>query len=1541
MSARRPKLRMRPVDAIDSGVEDRVVRRSESHRRRLRAMVHARRWFRRFRWTIVVVLLLLVAGVLGVAQTGRGQGFVLDVALGRVERALSGTLAVGGVRSGTLLSGATLSDVRLVTSDGRPFLTADSVVLRYSLPAAVIGGPPIRSTIIWGLDLEISKYTADQPMNLTRLIAESAPRPDSAQRRPSRPFSLGRVGIREGRVTILSPTSDPSAPQVIEGPEGELLRRLTLEKLSLDVEGASVAPGNAIEFEAQLASFTAEIGIVEQPLVLREAFGAVTYGGQGIRITDAAFRLDDSLLRGDLTVGPRRSGAPWTFRSDLRTDGWANLADVQWVDARIPDGRFRGRAGIAAEGGVSLDLGAMEVELEASAVVFDGNVRFAKGMTVRGLEVRANPLVLDRLEPWLEQKLPLDGWLSGEAVFDGTPDNVQATGRVTLVPTGFGGTPSTADFSGRLRRDDVPGAQAFVATLDPLNYDVLEAFLPALPWSGSGAASLELDGPLRENMRVEASFTHESPAGLQSRAEVLGALSKDSVGAPWATDLVIDVLPLSVGVLSGLAPDVGLSGTVTGQLELVGPVDDLQVRADLASGAGRLAFEVSLDALDPASAYRLDAVAENLPIADLVQMAPERTSWSGTLGLQGIGFQLDSMTLAATLVAGRSRIGTTRVDTLATHVRVTRGMAIADSLRARVAGIDLSGRGRLGLVEGRSGSAQLDFEGGSLVGLRPALMGIPDTVLVRDGLTDLDREFLRLQGVEPDTLPAALDVRVEGQVTGSASVSGRVQDFELGMIVDVFDGRYRQNQVDTIRVGLTATRLPARTGAWQIGASARGIEWEGRSFERGGFEADMLQLGGEGRVELVRRPGEQYRAVGEFLFDSIGGQVALSEGSVIVDEDAWLLTGPARIEWDQQELSIDRLEVAREGQDPMAFSASGRLVRGGNSDFRARVEGLHVERLMHILQLEDPDLGGHIDLQLDLSGPAETPRIDGSFDILGARYQTLELTRLAGTLGYSGQRAEFDFEGWDGARSTMSFAGDFPIDLGLRPVEERIVDAPMNIRMEADSLDAAIALSYITALEGVVGSVSGEVDLRGTPGAPEPEGSIRLSDAAWSIEAIGVRHTGVNGELLLRRDRTVDVALTASGPGSSEVRGQIALAPFDNPELSLTFDFDRFQAVRRADMEGTISGSFVLGGRYRLPVAQGSLVLDAGTIYVDELQRASGVVSLADAFMFDQSLAVDTTALISQPLFAGLTNPFFDNLRVDVDLSVPRGNWLRSIDTNAELVGDLVVLYDRSADDFVLIGALQALRGSHRVLGRSFELNGGTVNFIGRPGMNPDLTIQASTRIRRPNDAPFRVQADVGGSLLRPVVTLTTEETGLAEEDLVSYLVFGQPSGALGGSGRNQFGNTRGIGTVAQGAATFIGGAFANQFGTAIAQELGALSLDYVSIQQGGAAQSLGAGSFVGDTQVELGRYVGDDLFLVMVLRPFDTGAQDQNNVAGIRVEWALTDDYNSEVFFEDRFLRSSSALLGSSSGLLENERVYGVFLFREWGYGSGPQPDS
>jgi len=279
---------------------------------------------------------------------------------------------------------------------------------------------------------------------------------------------------------------------------------------------------------------------------------------------------------------------------------------------------------------------------------------------------------------------------------------------------------------------------------------------------------------------------------------------------------------------------------------------------------------------------------------------------------------------------------------------------------------------------------------------------------------------------------------------------------------------------------------------------------------------------------------------------------------------------------------------------------------------------------------------------------------------------------------------------------------------------------------------------------------------------------------------------------------------------------------------------------------------------------------------------------------------------------------------VNIDLRVPRDTWLRSTETNVEMAGDLLVVYDRSEGDLVLVGELEALRGSHLVLNRSFELEGGTVSFIGRPGLNPDLDIEATTRIRRRDNPDLEVVARVGGTLIQPVVTLSTDEVGIAEADLMSYLVFGQPSRELGSSQTALFRETDVGGAVTrnlEGGLRWYSGVLANQVGAAIAQ--GTPFVDYLSVQ-GGLSGLLG-------TQVEAGSYVGRDVFVVAVFQWSGGQSDAQNTVRGVRVEWD-GDALGAEVFWEDRFLRSSSGGIPLPDLTLQ-PRVFGLFVFRDWGY--------
>jgi autotransporter translocation and assembly factor TamB len=394
--------------------------------------------------------------------------------------------------------------------------------------------------------------------------------------------------------------------------------------------------------------------------------------------------------------------------------------------------------------------------------------------------------------------------------------------------------------------------------------------------------------------------------------------------------------------------------------------------------------------------------------------------------------------------------------------------------------------------------------------------------------------------------------------------------------------------------------------------------------------------------------------------------------------------------------------------------------------------------------------------------------------------------------------------------------------------------------------------------------------------------------------------------------------------------------PVTNPTLDLGVAFSGCQAVDRRDVEGSISGQVSLLQTYDRPLVEGSLRVDRGTLFLEEFARSAQVVDLSDPALLDDRFlqSADTAALSYRPLLAGMNNPFLQSLRVDVDLSVPRDTWLRSRDMNVEIGGQLGMTYDRASRDLVMVGELQALRGTYTVLGRRFQVQEGVVGFIGTPGINPTLDLRAVSRVRRREEEPLDVVATVSGNLTQPRVTLSSEEQGVAESDLVSYLIFGRPSYELA-SGREAF--VGGAAGSLAGAATGFGvtwatGTLANQLSTAFAQQIG---VDYLSITQTADLDVItgkASGSILAGTQVEVGQYLGQDIFFVLVFqpvaRPGDSGIE--RFFGGARVEVALSDDYSAQGFWEDRFLRSG---VGGFGGAIDPEEVWGVFIFREWGY--------
>jgi translocation and assembly module TamB len=809
-------------------------------------------------------------------------------------------------------------------------------------------------------------------------------------------------------------------------------------------------------------------------------------------------------------------------------------------------------------------------------------------------------------------------------------------------------------------------------------------------------------------------------------------------------------------------------------------------------------------------------------------------------------------------------------------------------------------------------------------------MEVPERVL--EELTPLSREQLVAQGVDLDTLPTSAEIAVGGSARAEITLQGGLGGFQGEGSLDFQDLLVRTDYVRSGEMTFSLEGFPGDTGRIQARLRSDSVNIRSLGFLSGEAEVDLGWRDGRVRVTASRSPTERYSAGGTFALDSLGGgNVNLDQLTLEFDSVRWNLGGPASFAWSRDGYRIRDLQLIRPGTGAMRFRADGFLPfeGAGETAFQVNAENLDLARVARTVQMETP-MEGVVDFRARMTGSPGDPEITGTASGAGVKYGDLALDSLYSEFGYGDERVDIDLVSLEEGRQVLAMEGSFPADLRLEPDSLRVPRAPVDLTIQVDSFPAATALAFLDALEDVEGTLSGDLRFGGSTADLEPRGTLFLADGSATFPDLGVRHREVNARFDLSSDGVVEIDGTVQSDGRGRVAGRVTLTdPLSDPSLDLQIETDNFLAVSRRDVRAHLSGSVSIEGRYRRPVVMGELTVERGVMEVEEVARSVEVVDLSHPGFFD---VVGTELVTLRPIIQSSQNPFLQNLRLEaVSLTMDRGSWLRGRDLNVEMAGNLDVFWDRTENTFTFLGVLDAVRGVYSVLGRQFQVEEGTVSFPGIPGINPDLDIRAVNRIRTTGGDQLEIIATVEGSLLEPRVTLSSDSPfPIAESDLVSYLVFGQPSYALSQGG----GSAPRTREAFAGATTSLAvGLFSTELGTLLAQDVG---LDYLAITQNPDFSSRGerTGNYRATTHVEMGQYLTQDIFAALLWRPW-TNSNDQKRLASVRLETRLTDRWTLEGYWEDRFLRGGLYGLGSTlaeTGGLEG-RVLGFFLYRDWGY--------
>ena len=1456
-----------------------------------------------------------VAAAAVISHTGAGRGFALDWALERVRPALNGTLTIGGVGPSGLLAGATLYEVELSDGMGRRVLFADSIRARYSI-AELFGGPPaIADLHIWSPVVHVEPEPGE-PVRLSELLAEVETEANAATAEVGEAgsplFRIRGATIHDGVVVM---RDGSGAEERVEGIEADFSR-------------VDIGPDEDRDLVAEVDEVALSYPLGYGRLELSGLRGEVEVGPDAVVVWAERFRLPGSEASGSMHVDMRDDDRPTVFDLDISR---AALEDLSWLDERLDHGMAGGAVRIRIDGGdVHVDVSDARARLNGGDFAFSGGLSVTGTTRFRSLRVVPDMLSTAALEPWLPDALPVAGLLSGDVVFDGEPGRLGVTGSLALLDAATGDTLAGATGSGTVL--DGGTLEKTAVEFASLEYELLARFLPWVWWEGRGSLDLAVDGDLATGMELHIAADRSLDGGPRSNIVLDGVLYGDT--AVSVVDLDATMSPLDLAIVRELRPDFPLTGPVGGSVSLTGPLERLEVVAELETTAGPLQAEGYFNARDPAAGYQVLASAVDFQLSEWFGELPDSTVVSATARLAGQGLDLASLRGSLVANVGRSTIGGLRVDTAGVNLWVDEaGLMHVETLYAEAGGVVARARGgSIGVAPGVLGEGvALAVSSSSIRPLRPLFMG--ENLIAWDELSSIEQDvMIEFDGVHPDTFPTAHEIRFAGAMDGDVRLRGWLADLEAEATVALGGFEYGPNSAAAVEVDLTAGGLSLLGADTSRGppvpivlegvVTADSIVVGGREFRFGRMDGRFaLGEGGSLHTLLRRAEGEFYEAQGVVRLDEDGGRVDLDRLNLVFPERRWGLQGPASLEWNPDSVVVNDFGLIRPGTAGLRLFADGRLVRGeGESDFELVATDLDLGVVSSVLQLDEP-LAGVASVGLFASGTAEEPVWDGSVRLGRAVYRTLGFDSVTATGTYAAAALATEVESWSAGRRSLRIDGRLPMDLRLAAVEDRMPDDPRRIEIVADAFPAATILPALTGVDEVDGAISGTVTIAGTRSSPRPDGSLRLEKASGFLEALGVRLTSVDADARLSPDGTIVVAGTGdSGEGTVRVSGTVDASQPDDFLLDLAFWPREFRIIDRRDMEIAVSGdSITLGGSFNYPLVQGRLEVNDGTVFLEEFQRTSQAIDFYDPVLFTAATrAIGATGqegdrTVRRP------NPFLQNLRVLVDLHVGPGNWLRSREMNVETAGDLSATFDRQGNQLILHGGIDVVRGTYSLGPRTLRMTDGTFQFVGTPGFNPGIALTAENRMHTREGEPLVITADISGTLLSPRLSLSSDAEAISDADLPSYIVFGRPASALIGEG--------GAASVGAGRDLLLGQVI-NQFGYLLALELDVDHLSVSQAEQSQANAAFGASSL----QVEVGWYIGENVFLTGVYqRAFCADPTLPVGSGGMRVEVGMPRDMKLEGFLEGRCTRDRYRGLGDLS--LKLSRIWGFSLFREWGY--------
>ena len=1521
--------------------------------------------------TVVMPILLGVVVVLVLAMTPWGNERVRRLLVSQANGRMNGSLAVRELR-GNLLTGATLTDVRLLDSARRPLFTAQRVRVGYDLWAALGGDMVIRAVELDTAVVVLDKRPGARWNFQSLMRASTAPK-ESRHRAPPQ---ISNITIRHGRMiyrrpwspdTTLTPDRRDSAIAVALGGTarsrtervaGGFQRELDYHDIDARLPSVRIAQGGkptAVEIAA--LSMLAEP--YRPPAIdVRSLVGTLYASKDSLWWRGARMSLPNSRVSGDGTIAFRRMG----FRLDL-AGAPVSFADLRWLNPKLPESgggavrytmRIKGDTTALAVSGANLRYREATMIGDASLKQI-GAKGTGKHFVIDGADLtvaRLSTAIIHELAPSLDVRRT--GVLDGRVVVSGPQDAHQLDADVRFDDAAAGRSHVVA--RGGFALEHGVQARDLSVRLEPLQVATLRGAGVRLPVGGTISGDATVNGATATGWRVRGDLTHvehgarSKVSGLGSYAARTKQLSADATLAP-----------LSLATIGRFAPAAGLRGAVTGRVHAEGTPRDLRMRGVLrsTSGVGTLDARGSVALRGKRTSYDITAVTDALDVSALSGRAPS-TSLTGTIAARGTGFTPASANASLTADLTGSRYDTLLVDRLRTRLAVADGMLRVDTLAAVAEGARVGARGTLGLVANRSGALEFSANVDSLGAFRRWL-GTSDTGLVaasavrQRALITAARadsakraDALRIEqlalglpvgvAMSYDTLPPMRRDSLAGRLAASGVLRGNVKMLGIEATLDGSDIVARGSSVRRVSVHVVGTTPTRPTRSLEYRLTADSVETSGRAFEsvRASGTVDGRRVSADVRVRqdsLVR-----YAALGAYDRPDSGVQIVqLDSLRATFDTLVWRLVRPGAVRIDRGAIIVDSL-LLRSSTGGRLF-AVGVLPKSGPVALDVAAEGVQVATVLRAMQ-RNTDAHGVVDANARVTGTRATPSIDGQVGFHDGRYGDERLPDATVGVRYADQRLLLDGQLRDDARVAAVVRASLPLDLALRGVSgSRRVAGPLDVVATVDSLSLAALPLPSRSFEDLRGVVAGRVNVGGTWREPSFVGRGSLRQGAMTLASTGMRVTDAVADVSLARDTLTLDSLVARAGGPMRASGLVDVHDRSRPYVRFAASGEDLRVMdqRRGELdvdadvraEGPMSELRLSGGG---ELKGGYLALKQ---FRKDLLRVKPPGELSSFAVFD------TSAVPNDSLRVALARRVPRKLAMvgDLSLVIDRGNYYRNRpDANTEFStgdGEVVVAHiDQRSSDQWLIGFVRIPGGVAYFRTQPFIPARGSLTF--GPHTNaPGIVQQVGERMLwEPGRGWFPLQFLTAGTSKAPAIALESgtlfpirgrELNGYLTQGHASTTLLQQSGSSLSGSASwsGQLSGESGALARRQQGATALG-VVLHDIGTGTTKEYG---LDAISVSPADVPTELVFGKTGGvrGALVEGGRYLTTDRYVAGQLRL-------TSGIPGFRLAQRFGSTYRLELGLEPRYLFNGPEELGITHPTVRTG-VFGAFLTRIWDF--------